>query len=97
MGAILKILFPVNLNDITCAKTDNASKTKIPPIIVKISSCFVATAIAPIVPPMDKEPVSPIKTIAGGALNHKNPKPAPISAAQIITSSPVSLTYGIYK
>ena len=51
------------------------------------------TAIDPMVPPIDNEPVSPIKTIAGGALNHRNPKPAPIKDAQIITNSPVSFIW----
>ena len=68
-----------------------------PPIIDKMISCLVATAIAPIAPPIDKDPVSPIKTIAGGALYHKKPNPEPIKATQIITNSPVSLTYGILK
>ena len=63
----------------------------------KIISCLVATAIAPIVPPTDKDPVSPINTIAGGALNQRNPKPEPINAAHIMTNSPVSLTKGIFR
>ena len=45
-------------------------------------------AIDAIKPPRDNEPVSPIKIIAGGALNHKKPKPEPNNAAQMITISP---------
>ena len=33
---------------------------------------------APKDPPNAKDPVSPIKILAGGALNHKNPRHAPI-------------------
>ncbi len=33
-----------------------------------------------------------MKIMAGGALNHKNPSPAPISAPQMIASSPVPTT-----
>ena len=67
-----KILLPVVLKEITLLNTDNASRTKMPPIIDKMIS-LVATVIAPIAPPIDKDPVSPIETIAGGALYHKNP------------------------
>ena len=38
--------------------------------------------------PNDNDPVSPIKTIAGGALNHKNPNPAPIKAPARTANSP---------
>ena len=67
-------------------------KLNIPPIIDKIISCFVATAIAPIAPPIDKEPVSAHKYHCWGALYQRKPKPEPINATQIITNSPVSLT-----
>ena len=52
------------------------------------TSCLVATAIAPSAPPSASEPVSPMKIIAGGALNQRNPRPAPTSAPQITASSP---------
>ena len=45
-------------------------------------------AIVPIRLPIEREPVSPIKTIAGGALNHKKPNDAPTKAPQIIANSP---------
>ena len=96
-GAILKILLPVVLNEITWIITEIVSSTNSPPIITKISSCFDTIAIAPKVPPTDNEPVSPMKTIAGGALNHKNPNPEPMRAAHIITNSPVPGTNGIFK
>ena len=44
---------------------------------------------APKDPPRDNEPVSPIKILAGGALNHKKPKQEPIIAPQKIDTSPV--------
>ena len=39
-------------------------------------------------PPSASEPVSPMNTIAGGALNHRKPSPAPTSVPQKTTSSP---------
>ena len=40
-------------------------------------------------PPSDKEPVSPMKIFAGGALYHKKPKHEPMIAPQKIEISPV--------
>ena len=40
-------------------------------------------------PPKDKDPVSPIKIFAGGALNHKKPRHEPMIAPQKIEISPV--------
>ena len=37
---------------------------------------------------MESEPVSPMKTIAGGALNQRKPRLAPTSAPQKTASSP---------
>ena len=88
-GAIRKIRLPVNLNDATCKITDRVSTTNNPPVMASTSSWRVATEIAPNVPPRASDPVSPIKTRAGGALNHKNPSPAPISAPHITARSPV--------
>ena len=51
----------------------------------RINSIFVITLIAPIAAPADSEPVSPINILAGGALNHKKPSPAPIKS--IVTDS----------
>ena len=68
--------------------TDTVSNTKRPPIIISINSCLAAEAVTPITPPSDNEPVSHIKTIAGGALNHKNPNPDPIMAPRKTVISP---------
>ena len=56
---------------------------------------FVIIPTAPKEPPNDKDPVSPINIFAGGALNHKNPKHAPIIAPQKIDISPVPSIYKI--
>jgi len=45
--------------------------------------------------PSKREPLSPIKILAGGALNHKNPKQAPIIDPQNIEASPTPTMYGI--
>ena len=39
-------------------------------------------------PPSDSEPVSPMKIIAGGALNQRKPRPAPMIAPHSTASSP---------
>ena len=82
IGAILNILFPVSLNETTWTITDKASKTNKPPVIAKTISCLVIIPTAPKEPPKERDPVSPINILAGGALNHKNPKQAPIIAPQ---------------
>ncbi len=69
--------------------TLTASSTNSPPMIASTISCLADTAIAPSAPPSASEPVSPMNTIAGGALYQRNPSPAPISAAQKTTISPV--------
>ena len=51
------------------------------------------TAMAPSRPPSASDPVSPMKIWAGGALNHRKPRPAPINAPQITMSSPASGTW----
>src|SRR5437870_4064548 len=45
-------------------------------------------------PPRASEPVSPINTCAGWQLNHRNPRPAPIMAAQKTVNSPAPTTCG---
>ena len=77
--------------------TEIASKTKTKPVINKINSFFVITLIVPITAPRAKLPVSPIKTLAGGALYHKNPSPAPIIEEQKIAISPAFFTYISFK
>ena len=93
MGAILKILFPVNLNDATWIITDAVSKTNSPPTIAKTISCLTTIAIAAKEPPKDNEPVSPIKIFAGGALYQRKPRQAPTTEPQKIDSSPTSGMY----
>ena len=89
MGAILKTLFPVNLKDTTCTMTETASRTNKPPVIAKTISCFVIIPTAPSDPPSAKDPVSPINIFAGGALNHRNPRHAPIIDPQKTATSPM--------
>ena len=69
--------------------TEAASKTNKPPVIAKTISCLVIIPIAPNDPPSAKDPVSPINILAGGALNHKKPKHAPIIDPQKTDTSPI--------
>ena len=48
----------------------------------------IATAASD--PPSDKEPVSPIKILAGGALYQRKPKQEPTIAPQKMAISPTS-------
>ena len=77
--------------------TETVSKTNNPPIIAKTISCFTIIAIAANDPPKERDPVSPIKIFAGGALYHKKPKQAPTIDPQKIESSPTSGIYWICK
>ena len=78
----------MSLKDITCAITETASNTKRPPVIARTISCLVIIPTAPNDPPKAKDPVSPIKIFAGGALNHKKPRQDPIIAPQKMDASP---------
>tara|TARA_Y100000590_G_C15227927_1_gene828918 strand:+ start:385 stop:606 length:222 start_codon:yes stop_codon:yes gene_type:complete len=69
--------------------TDIVSNTNNPPMIANTISCFVIIERVPNPPPNDKDPVSPIKTFAGGALNHKKPSAAPTIVPQKTANSPV--------
>ena len=86
---------PVSLNEITWTITDKASRTNRPPVIAKTISCLVMILTAPSDPPNERDPVSPINIFAGGALNHKKPKQAPIMAPQKSAISPVPSIYVI--
>ena len=77
--------------------TETVSSTNNPPIITKTISCLEIILTAPNDPPKDKEPVSPIKILAGGALNHKKPKQEPTIDPQKIEASPTLGIYGICK
>ena len=77
--------------------TETVSKTNNPPTIAKTISCFTIIAIAANEPPRDREPVSPIKIFAGGALYQRKPKQAPTTDPQKMDSSPTSGIYWICK
>ena len=57
------------------------------PIISTRSSCLVMTANAARIPPNAREPQSPMKILAGCALNTKKPVKPPINAAPKIAAS----------
>ena len=80
--------FPVNLKDITCIITETVSRTNNPPIMAKTISCLTMIATAAKEPPKERDPVSPIKILAGGALYHRKPKQDPTIAPQKIAISP---------
>ena len=65
--------------------------------MAKTISCLVIIPTAPNDPPSDKDPVSPINILAGGALNHKKPRQDPIIAPRKTETSPTSFIYGICK
>ena len=75
--------------------TETASKTNKPPVIAKTISCLVIIPTVPKDPPKANDPVSPINILAGGALNHKKPKHAPIIDPKKTATSPTPSTYGI--
>ena len=56
-------------------------------------SCFAIIATEATDPPKDKEPVSPIKILAGGALYQRKPKHDPTIEPQNTDNSP---TFGTY-
>ena len=66
-------------------------------MIASTISCLVNIDIAPKDPPRARDPVSPINIFAGGALNHKKPRQAPIIEPQNIATSPTPSIYGICK
>src|SRR3546814_7768685 len=68
--------------------TDSASTTNSPPTRTRTSSCCAVTAIVASAPPSARLPVSPMKTAAGGALNHRKARQAPMIAAANTASSP---------
>ncbi len=79
---------PVSLNDTTCTITDTASSTNNPPMMASAISCLVATATDADQAAERSAPMSPMKIEAGGALNQRRPRPAPITAPQNTASSP---------
>ena len=97
IGAIIKTLFPVSLKDTTWIMTETVSKTNNPPIIARTISCLTIIATAAKEPPKDKDPVSPIKIFAGGALYQRKPRQDPTIAPQKIAASPTPGIYWICK
>src|SRR3546814_6256192 len=75
--------------------TDSASTTNSPPTRTRTSSCCAVTAIVASAPPSARLPVSPMKTAAGGALNHRKARQAPMIAAANTASSPAPGTCGM--
>ena len=73
--------------------TEMVSRTNSPPIIAKTISCFTIIATAAKDPPKDKDPVSPMKIFAGGALYQRKPRQDPTIAPQKIAISPTSGMY----
>jgi hypothetical protein len=61
----------------TWMSTLSASSTKIAPRSSSRISVFVMTAIPAIAPPSPSDPVSPMNTVAGNALNQRKPTHAP--------------------
>ena len=68
--------------------TETVSRTNNPPIIASTISCLTIIATAANEPPKDRDPVSPIKIFAGGALYHRKPKQDPTIAPQKTAVSP---------
>src|SRR5690606_18133172 len=95
IGAMRNTRLPVRLKKKTCTMTETASSTNRPPTTASTISWWIETAIAPNAPPKARLPVSPMNTAAGGALNHRNARQAPIMAAQKMASSPAPCTNGI--
>ena len=85
----MKTLLPVSLYEITCIITEVASKTKRPPVMANTISCLVIMPIPPKDPPNARDPVSPIKIFAGGALNQRKPIQEPMIDPQKTATSPV--------
>ena len=67
--------------------TDKFSATKMPHNIGINNSLRNNIAKTAMIPPMVKLPVSPINTLAGNELCHKNPIQAPRKQAEKTTSS----------
>jgi hypothetical protein len=66
----------------TWSRTESASITKMPPMMISRTSVWVITARAPIAPPRPSEPVSPMKIEAGKALNQRKPMQPPTRQAE---------------
>ncbi len=67
--------------------TEAASSTKMPPMMSRSISCRMTMAMNARSPPRVRDPVSPIKILAGLQLNHRNPRHAPTMAPATMASS----------
>src|SRR3989304_2267917 len=74
--------------------TEIVSATNTPPMMNSTISCRAITATVPSAAPSESAPTSPMNTSAGYALNQRNPRPPPASAAQNAASSPAPGMYG---
>src|SRR5438270_3835613 len=97
IGAIRNTRLPVRLYTRTWMTTLSASTTNRPPTIARTNSWCVATETAPSAPPSARLPVSPMNTAAGGALNHRKARQAPIIAMSRIVRSSAPITCGMPK
>jgi hypothetical protein len=70
----------------TCSITDAASATKTAPTTGKSSHCPVMKAATASDAPMASDPVSPMMTCAGCALNQRKPISAPVIVKQNVTT-----------
>ena len=77
IGAIRKTRLRKVWKEKTWIRTLSASTTKMPPSRISSSSVFVITASPAIAPPSPSDPVSPMKIVAGNALNQRKPTQAP--------------------
>src|SRR5881394_1765250 len=90
----MPVRWRVYLNQLVCSSTEAASATNTPPAITSTSGWWINTAMMPSTPPNASDPVSPMNICAGWQLNQRNPRPAPIIAAQKTVNSPAPLTNG---
>src|ERR1035441_3852782 len=71
-GAIRKMRLPRSLKEPTCRITEAVSATNTPRTRTSRISCLMSTATVPSPAPSASEPVSPMKTSAGCALDRKS-------------------------
>src|SRR5262249_25244004 len=64
-GDMRKTRRPVSLKEVTWMMTERTSRTKRPPTRTRRISCLARTATAPMAPPKESDPTSPMKTSAG--------------------------------
>jgi hypothetical protein len=80
------------LKKLTWTITDSVITTKSPPMMSRSSSVRVRIARPARAPPRPRDPVSPMMIAAGEAFHHRNPKQAPMIAAETTARSRGSRT-----